>query len=222
MSSPAAEASSGPGAPDGVECPLFDVHVSPAGHVLAVGAYNLACASPDGGQHWRAVQLDNPDGLHLYAARARGRRTVICGEQGIVLRSDDSGATFQRLKTPYRGSFFTLELPSDDEIVLGGLRGNVWRSSDSGLTWSRWVVPSDAAVTASATDDQGQVLLANQAGMVLGERSGRMEVLASGLAPINGLLVLPSGDALLMSMAGTLPVTLKHEVQRLNSSGAHK
>ena len=191
---------------EGADKPLFDLQVSDRGRLWVVGAYNLAFHSDDGGDHWVPLRLDNPKGLHLYALRARGPELVICGEQGLVLRSADGGASFQRIATPYQGSYFTLELPGEQEIVVAGLRGNVWRSSDSGRVWVRQAVPLEASITASALDAQGRLLLASQAGMLLGDQAGRLEVLASGLPPLNGLLPLPGGAAIGLSVAGALKI----------------
>jgi photosystem II stability/assembly factor-like uncharacterized protein len=191
---------------EGPDKPLFDLHVSDQGRLWVVGAYNLAFHSDDGGEQWAPLRLDNPKGLHLYALRARGSELVVCGEQGLVLRSVDGGASFQRIATPYQGSYFTLELTGEKEIVVAGLRGNVWRSGDAGRSWMRQAVPVDASITASARDAQGRLLLVSQAGMLLGDQAGRLEVMASGLPPLNGLLPLQDGSVLGLSVAGAVKI----------------
>jgi len=196
---------------DGADKPFLDLHFADAQHGLVVGAYNLALTTADGGKSWQPIsrRLDNPRGLHLYSVRARGDELVLAGEQGLVLRSTDRGATFERLTTPYKGSYFTVALPGTQDIVLAGLRGNVWRSRDAGLSWVQLPTPVPVSVTASALDPQGQLWLSNQAGMVLGLQGDTWVPAAAALPPLNGLLPLGNDRALGLSLAGAVPVTLK-------------
>ncbi|MES2944499.1 MAG: YCF48-related protein, partial [Pseudomonadota bacterium] len=119
---------------DGPDKPLLDLMMLDARRVLVVGAYGLAFYSQDGGANWTPwmSRLDNPKALHLYALRRHGDTLLMAGEQGLLLRSDDAGASFRRLPSPYQGSFFTAEMPTPAETVVAGLRGNVWHSSDAG------------------------------------------------------------------------------------------
>jgi photosystem II stability/assembly factor-like uncharacterized protein len=181
---------------------------------IVVGAYNLAFETADGGKSWQplSLRLDNPKGLHLYTVRARGQEIVIAGEQGLVLRSQDGGRAFQRLSVPYKGSFFTAELPGSQDIVVAGLRGNVWKSGDAGATWSQVANPVPVSITASALDGQGRLWLGNQAGMVLAYTGEAVMPTPAKLPPLTGLLPLKTaqgGDqALALSIAGAVPVTL--------------
>lgn len=194
---------------DGPDKPFLDVLAFDARHALAVGAYGLAFHTQDGGAHWTPwmARLDNPRGLHLYAIRARGQRIVIAGEQGLVLQSDDAGRHFRRIDTPYKGSFFTLELPADDEIVLAGLRGNVWRSSDAGRQWTQVPVAVPASITGSALQADGSVLMVNQAGMVLTVQGGTLVPLRTTTdtgspPPLNAVLPRADGSLVTLGMQG--------------------
>jgi photosystem II stability/assembly factor-like uncharacterized protein len=198
---------------DGPDKPLLDVLALDPLHALVVGAYGMALATVDGGKRWVSwgARLDNPDALHLYAVRQRGRRIVIAGEQGLVLKSDDGGQTFQRLATPYKGSFFTLELPNEHEIVLAGLRGNVWRSTDGGSAWQSLPTPMPVSIVASQMAGDGTLLLANQAGFVLARREGGALVPVNRvpLPPLNGLTARAEGGMLAVSIQGVMPVDTK-------------
>jgi photosystem II stability/assembly factor-like uncharacterized protein len=197
---------------DGPDKPLLDVLVLDAQRALVVGAYGLALATDDGGATWvpRMDRLPNPKGLHLYAVRARGSVVLIAGEQGLVLLSDDGGRTFSRLATPYKGSFFTAELPSDHEIVLAGLRGNAWRSTDRGITWSQVAVPMPVSFTASALREDGSMVLVNQSGKVFAGHGGALAPLeAAPLPPANGVLARSGGTLLAATIQGVVPVALR-------------
>jgi photosystem II stability/assembly factor-like uncharacterized protein len=197
---------------DGPDKPLLDVLVFGSGRALVIGAYGLALATEDGGATWTswATRLDNPKGLHLYAARQRGNRLVIAGEQGLVLKSDDGGRSFQRLATPYQGSFFTLELPDEREIVLAGLRGNVWHSTDGGREWSALPVPMPVSVVGSQLASDGTLLLANQAGFVLARRGEAfVPVQRDPLPPLTGVAAGRGGALLALSIQGVTPLAFK-------------
>lgn len=176
---------------EGPDKPFLDVLATDARRIQVVGAYGLAFATEDGGERWTPWmhRFDNPKGLHLYALRRRGDTVLLAGEQGLVLRSDDGGSTFRRLETPYRGSWFTAELPADDQVVLAGLRGNAWRSVDGGRNWSQLPSPTAATITSSLLSPEGELLLADQAGFVLKLAGDRLEpVNKAPLAPVNALV----------------------------------
>lgn len=197
---------------DGPDKPLLDVVALGPAQALAVGAYGMALWTGDAGKTWASwtARLDNPKALHLYALRQRGKRIVVAGEQGLVLKSDDGGQTFQRLATPYEGSFFSLELPGDDEIVLAGLRGNVWHSTDGGQGWRPLTVPMPVSIVASQIAGDGSLLLANQAGVVLVRRGDAFVPLnRDPLPPLNGLAAGPGGALLALSIQGVLSLSSK-------------
>jgi photosystem II stability/assembly factor-like uncharacterized protein len=197
---------------DGPDKPLLDVLVSGPGRALVVGAYGLALATEDSGKTWTSwtPRLDNPKGLHLYALRQRGERIVIAGEQGLVLKSDDGGRSFQRLAVPYQGSFFTLELPDEREIVLAGLRGNAWLSADGGREWRALATPMPVSIVASQRLADGGLLLANQAGFVLARRGDAfVPVNHQPLPPLTGLAAGRGGALLALSIQGVMPVPTK-------------
>jgi photosystem II stability/assembly factor-like uncharacterized protein len=194
---------------DGPDKPLLDVLMFDTRRILAVGAYGIALYSDDGGERWSSwsARLENPKALHLYAVRRAGDSLLVAGEQGLLLRSDDNGASFRRLSAPYKGSFFTGEMLSPSELLVAGLRGNVWRSSDAGASWSQVSVPMPASVTATAVGADGAVLLANQAGVVLRLQGATPVPLNTTPLPMpGGLLVAADGRVLTLGVGGVVPV----------------
>lgn len=192
---------------DGADKPLLDLHFFDARRGLVVGAYNQAFATEDGGQSWQVVsdRLDNPKALHLYAVRSRGDTLLVAGEQGLVYRSDDAGRSFRRLTTPYQGSFFTIELPTANEMVVAGLRGNVWRSTDRGSSWSKAAVPMPVSFTASADRGERGLVLGNQSGALFAFNAGQLTPLPGGAQPpLTALLPLANGRLLALGRAGAI------------------
>lgn len=194
---------------DGPDKPLLDLVVIDAQRLLAVGAYGIALGSEDGGKTWASwmSRLPNPKGLHVYTARRRGSNLLLAGEQGLVMLSSDLGQSFRRLDTPYKGSFFTAEMPGDQVLLLAGLRGTVLRSIDAGATWAPLVAPMPVSITGSAVTADGRLLAANQAGFVMtlqGERLLPMNT--APLPPLNGLLLRPDGAVLALTVQGVMPL----------------
>lgn len=180
--------------------PLLDVSLGADGQILVVGAYGLALYSADFGKTWSSwmSRLDNPDSLHLYAVRQRGPVLLLAGERGLVLRSADGGAHFQRLQLPYAGSLFTAELTSADDMLVAGLRGSLLRSRDGGRSWQRAENTGNASFTASSPGADGTLYLANQAGQVLRWRDGALAPLNQQALPsINGVLAGPESIVVL-------------------------
>lgn len=195
---------------DGPDKPLLDLLVIDAQRLLAVGAYGIALGSVDGGKTWSSwmARLPNPKGLHIYTARMRGQTLLLAGEQGLVIQSEDAGLSFHRVETPYKGSFFTAELPGDRAILLAGLRGTVLRSVDAGANWTTLSSPMPVSITGSVLTPDGRLLAANQAGFVMALQGDRFAPIhATPLPPLNGLLAQAKGTVLALTVQGAMPLT---------------
>lgn len=193
---------------DGPDKPLLDLYFSDASHGFVVGAYNLFFETADGGATWTSVmnRLDNPKSLHLYAIRAEGTSLYLAGEQGLMLRSQDSGRSFQRLASPYEGSWFSLVTMPDGALFAAGLRGNAFYSPDRGQSWKRIEGAAPSSFIAAVSLGDGTALLTNQAGQLLTSRAGApMTALAMPmLPPLCDVLPLPDGGLLAVGMAGAI------------------
>lgn len=198
---------------DGPDKPFFDVACLDGERAIAVGAYDMIFATDNGGRQWRPMHkaLAQRQGVHLYAIRQVGDRLFIAGEQGLLMRSDDRGASFQRLETPYKGSYFGLLASPTGAVLAYGLRGNVYRSADQGQTWSQirtGVTESISAGVARADrslallSQDGELLFSLDDGMTF-SRQASVAMPAAGLAQattdaglvvagLRGLRVLPS------------------------------
>ena len=201
---------------EGPDKPFLDVRLGQGGEILAVGAYGLAMFSPDFGRTWQSwmSRLENPDGLHLNAVRQVGRTIVLAGERGLLLRSTDAGMSFSRLSIPYKGSLFTAELLSEDEMVLAGLRGSLLRSRDGGRSWQQLESPLAATFTSSTLDRRGGIYLANQAGQVLQLLGTTLRQVNSDRLPaMNGMLSIDNNKAVLLSDRGVSLLSLGGETE---------
>ncbi len=121
------------------EAPLLDVWFEDTQHGIAVGAYGALLETIDGGQSWEDIseRLDNEDGYHLNAiTHIQGSGLFVVGELGGMFRSADMGETWERVESPYQGSFFGVVGGSEPGVVVAfGLRGHLFRSIDFGDSW---------------------------------------------------------------------------------------
>ena len=198
---------------DGPDKPFLDLHFESETTGFVVGAYNLIFRTEDGGKTWMPWldRVDNPKGLHFYAIRVVGSSVYLAGEQGLFLRSKDGGNTFQRLETPYGGTYFALAATPTGEIVLAGLRGNAYRSADQGKTFTKVDVPLPVSFSGAATLSDGTLLFANQAGQLLASRDhGRSLLPLPGprLPPLAAITPGGEGSLITVGFAGAIRVPL--------------
>lgn len=194
---------------DGPDKPFLDLLLLGRDHLVVVGAYGFAFESKDGGETWVSWmdRIDNPFGLHLYSIRKQDSRVLIVGEQGFVALSVDGGETFETIETPYEGSFFTAQLMGSDDIVLAGLRGNTFVSNDNGQDWKEIKNPISSSIIASFIHSDGQVIMANQAGVLLGLRENRLVPLTrKRLPPLTNMLEQANGSVLALSIHGPVSI----------------
>ena len=122
---------------------FFKVVFSDPDNGLLVGAGGAIATTTDGGQawHWVAREGSNADipPLHLYDVGAPGQngRLVLTGMNGIVLDTNDSGASWNPVETP-EGLYTwinAIAFGDDGKGVLVGGKGAIMTTSDSGKSW---------------------------------------------------------------------------------------
>jgi photosystem II stability/assembly factor-like uncharacterized protein len=192
--------------------PLLDVWCGTDGEVIAVGAYSTYLTSADGGASWREVKFTPAaaaasgadqetgagGGYHLNRIVGAGAgRLYIAGEAGHLYASDDGGARWRTLVSPYEGSFFGL-LPLPGEALLAfGLRGHLYRSENAGTSWQQVGTGTTAMLTGAATSgaQAGAVAIVGLSGVVLVSRDGGRSFTLMQQADRAGLsAVATSGD----------------------------
>jgi len=188
---------------DGPDKPFFDID-GQGSHAVAVGAYGLAFETHDGGNTWMALspRLPNPKRLHLYGVRSVGERLFIAGEQGLLLRSADRGASFEALPSPYKGSFFGLLAARSGTLVAYGLRGNAFRSADFGSSWTAVNTGAQVSISAGIERTDGTLLLLAQNGDLLVSRDDGQHFERRAAAPPFPAAALAAGDGNAVVLAG--------------------
>ena len=188
-------------APD-AERPLLDVWCGGGKRAIAVGAYSAYFVSEDGGESWTARKFApappparraprSPVGALAQAQRAAAAgteaaggyhlnrivsssdsRLFIAAESGHLYRSEDGGASWAGLPSPYEGSFFGVLPLADGALLAFGLRGNLYRSADAGSTWERIPTGTVALLDGAARFAAHGVAIVGLAGVVLTSGDG--------------------------------------------------
>ena len=207
--------------------PLLDVWFRDSRSGLAVGGFGLVLSTADGGASWtcrngcpdggpegapllRRPGSDFADDYHLNAIAPAGPdRLYLAGEAGALYRSDDGGATWRALESPYGGSWFAVLALDRDTVLAAGLRGRLYRSADAGGSWTRIDTGTEATLTALARDGGGRVVAAGLAGAVLEIRGGGRA--AAALPPPSrrgaaGAFAAPGGRTILVGEFGAVPL----------------
>ncbi len=186
-------------APDD-EAPFFDVWFSDASNGIAIGAYGSYHTTSDGGTTWNLEPMGDTD-WHLHQiARDDAGRLFIAAEAGMAYRSDDNGATWIELPSPYEGSFFGVLPLDDDTLLLFGLRGHLFRSEDAGETWTELETGTVAMLTDGLRLSDGSIVITGLGGtLLLSKDSGRsFELLQQSSRRGIQAAVMASEDSLLL------------------------
>ena len=184
---------------------FLDVLALDAQHIIAVGAYGLFVTSDNGGQTWTRRRISEDD-YHLNRLTRGPTSTLyLAGERGTLLRSYDSGAHWERIDSPYDGSFYGILALDNTNLIAYGLRGRIFRSTDDGATWAPVVNELRALLATAAVMKNGSILFAGQSRAWLVSRDGGKTVepwspsLTSAVAE---LIPLADGTLLALGEAG--------------------
>lgn len=181
------------------ERPLLDVWFENAEHGIAVGAYGYFLETRDGGETWQSRRI-NDDDLHLnQIAAASPERLYIAAEAGRVYRSDDGGAHWTVLPSPYEGSFFgTLPLDSR-RVYLYGLRGHLFQSDDAGAHWRRVETGTQSMLTSGFALGDDAIAFTGMGGTLLVDHGGARALIAYQRRDREGIAgALPATDGVLV------------------------
>jgi photosystem II stability/assembly factor-like uncharacterized protein len=192
---------------DGPDKPFFDLSFDDAQHGLVLGAYNLAFRTDDAGASWKPfmTQIDNPKGLHMYAAHKRGGDLYVVGEQGLLLKRTEGSERLESLKSPFPGTFFGVAVSRQGALLAFGLRGKAFVSDDQAVSWYEATTGVSSSIASGLGLTDGRFLLVTQAGDVLvSDDGGRAfkRVAVKEPLPLTSLLETGKGQVLATSLRG--------------------
>jgi photosystem II stability/assembly factor-like uncharacterized protein len=158
--------------------PLLDLWFANRVSGIAVGAYGAYFTTNDGGRSWSGARFaparsagageeDLPPDYHLNRIVGVGNRLYVAAEGGQLYRSDDRGANWRALPSPYEGSFFGLVPIRGEGLLAFGLRGHLFRSADAGENWTRLESHTTAMLTDGIAINDLRVIIVGLAGVLL-------------------------------------------------------
>jgi len=150
-----------------LESPLLDVWFENAEHGIAVGAYGLFLETMDSGAHWVRRSISDSDAHYNSIVAASGGRLYLLGEFGTVLVSEDAGASWSAIESPYQASFFGgLGLP-DGRLLVFGLRGNAFRFDPEQGSWESLKTGTQSSLMGASLTPDGRLLIGGADGAML-------------------------------------------------------
>ena len=161
---------------------LLDVQHVGGDHFIAYGAFGLYLDSTDAGRSWtrrtilgsastddtgnEAEYIDEGFDRHISRVIQVDSTLLLVAESGTLARSDDGGANWTRLESPYEGSWFNALEIDDGSVLVFGMRGNVFRTADLGATWGKVPLGTTASLMGGAQLADGRILLVGNTGLL--------------------------------------------------------
>jgi photosystem II stability/assembly factor-like uncharacterized protein len=152
--------------------PVLDIWFRNRREGFAIGAYGMFLSTSNGGRSWDRRSIIDED-FHFNAITALpDGEMFIAGEQGHLYHSIDEGYNWEKLPSPYAGSFFGITAIRDNSLLVYGLRGHLFRSQDRGRSWQ----PIDSGTEASLMDatqtSENNIFLVGLGGNILNSTDG--------------------------------------------------
>ncbi|PHR83406.1 MAG: hypothetical protein COA59_12530 [Colwellia sp.] len=151
--------------PDILPYPFFDISINDNGEGFAVGAFGLLLKTNDGGHTWQPwmERADNSWGYHIYSVQQFDDHVYLAGERGFLRHLNKTTGTFERIETPFEGTYFGAYV-NKNILQVYGLRGRVYSSSDNGINWQHINLDTDSTVISLLTPESGEFIYVTQKG----------------------------------------------------------
>jgi len=177
--------------------PLIDLWFKNEREGIVVGTFGMILRTTDGGENWLPIldRIDNPDGFHYYGIARSGDSLFIAGEVGTLFRSDDDGQHWERLESPYEGSYFgVVGSLNGDLLAIFGLRGNAFVSSDGGQNWTTANTPKGTSFGGGLIRSDGSLWLIGNDGTLARSEDGGADFSISPDPIAGGVSIAEAGD----------------------------
>ncbi|MCY1266731.1 Ycf48-like protein precursor [compost metagenome] len=186
--------------------PLLGAWSGDGRQVYAFGSFGKFLVSKDGGRTWAPGELPI-SGQHLndMAGSADGRRMIV-GEVGLVLRSQDGGASWEQIEPFYSGSLFGVAQLAGSHWVAYGMRGNVFVTADDGRSWTQVRLSHKLPLYGHAKNGDGVVIVGTGGAEVRLDGEGRLlsSGFLGGVGTLTSAVMLPGGKLFVAGQSGLL------------------
>lgn len=158
----------------GTEARLMVVDVNSSGLAVAAGQFGTVLKSADGGRTWRPTAPDwsvmaqkdhfGTGEPSMYGAVvAESGQITLAGEFGVIVRSDDGGASWRVLRPvdPAAATLSALHLvpAGQGNSYAVGQKGELLISADGGETWGRCPIETDLNFLGVSASAKGHVVV---------------------------------------------------------------
>jgi hypothetical protein len=158
-----------------------------------------------------ANDVDDPQGLHLYALSTVGEAVLLAGEQGFLAQSM-KGEAFKPLTLPESVTLFGVLALRNGVRLAYGLGGRLVRAEADGQIWAPVASGLSGAVTCAVELPSGHVLIGTNTGeLALGDASGRNFESVHAGPPVPIAAMLADGTNMIFAgPSGPITVPLKN------------
>jgi photosystem II stability/assembly factor-like uncharacterized protein len=164
-------------------------------------------------------QIDNPIWYAVTCLPRRHCRSLFAvGEDGMVVRSDDLGASWRQLAVPVTSTLFGIIADDSNRLLAFGLLGHAVASEDGGASWHAVETGTTKSLFAGTWRADGSAVVVGANGTVRLYQPGdpgAMSTLPSsgrqalaGIQALTGILPETSGTYLLIGMMGVARLSL--------------
>lgn len=116
----------------------YVVKVFEDGRIIVGGEYGMLLESMNRGDSWevlyRSPEVGGAVAPTIFDMQFTAGRGFAVGQNGLVMRTDDAGKSWQLLETPVDASLFAVGLAGDGRVFAVGQRAAI-ASSDGGQRW---------------------------------------------------------------------------------------
>lgn len=143
--------------------------------LMAVGDNATVLTTSDAGKSWGTVKAPTYEKgdvfLNAYLEQDSGRVWMV-GNMGMVLVSQDKGASWRMTHPPEDISWNGIAVTKGQNVWLVGEAGKVQHSQDSGKSWQKVAVPTEVSLNAIAFADDNRGVMVGLSGTILTTSDG--------------------------------------------------
>jgi len=189
-------------------------------HFVAYGAFGLYFDSADGGRTWQKRMVIGEDfDRHISQVLPVGDSLLLVAESGSIARSDDGGAIWTAVTSPYVGSYFGALAAKDGSILAFGMRGNVFRTTDWGATWQSIDLETTASFNGGRQLADGRILLVGNSGLLALSNDGGLTLKPHWAPAGRGFAAVAEADGAIV-LVGESGVTMLDPAWLQDHSGS--
>ncbi|MGQ0622953.1 MAG: WD40/YVTN/BNR-like repeat-containing protein [Panacagrimonas sp.] len=150
--------------------PLHDIFFADKSRGWAFGSFGTFLSTSDGGKTWTDVVAPAvlEEGYHLNGmAQLKDGQLLLVGESGLLGISTD-GSTWDRLESPYEGTYFGVLPRGEKGAIVFGLRGNAYVSDDVRAgAWRKINLATVSSIFGGVVMSDGSIVLVGADAIVL-------------------------------------------------------